>query len=227
MASQVITKYGSRLAQKAACSPAKANLTRPPCKQRKATHTKGYHTIKPRTMQMAAIRNAAQDDFAEQQSRPLFFAEMEREIKRLNRNDSILSLMLIEVDQFTRLAEQNGVEDGERVMVELSRLLKHALRITDLPARLGGEEFGVLLPDTDAKGAITAAERFRGSVLEQFDKGSNQVPFPITVSIGIASTSMLNAADASELFKQADTRKYIAKHSGANQVSFDELSQLH
>ncbi len=226
MACRVENKRGTLLARKAAFLPAKVTLTRKPCIDRRLEKAK-HKAALSESAEHAASHEASLDEHTQFITRQAFFAEMEKEIKRLNRNDSTLSLLLIEVDQFTRLTEQDGFEGSERVMVELSRLLKQELRITDLPARLGGEEFGVLLPDTDGKGAIAAAERFRGSVLERFDKGSHTLPLPVTVSIGIASASMLNALDASELFKQADTRKYIAKHSGANQVSFDALGQLH
>ncbi|MBN8532184.1 MAG: GGDEF domain-containing protein, partial [Alphaproteobacteria bacterium] len=110
-------------------------------------------------------------------------------------------------------------------------LIRKALRETDLPARLGGEEFGVILPETQAEGAFWVAERIRAAIarhlVEYKDEAGNAIPLGCTVSIGVAGAGYDHQGTAESLYKAADTRLYIAKNTGRNQVSVDEIVQLH
>lgn len=157
-------------------------------------------------------------------SRGVFFTRLEDELKRIKRSREELSILLIDMDYFKNVNNNYGQEAGDKVLQEVSRLIAACLRETDLGARIGGEEFGAILPDTPAAGAAWVAERIRSSVAkETFLLGDDNHLFGCTVSIGVAAARFDQEIDANTLFKTADQRLYIAKHTGRNQVSLDEL----
>ncbi|NDF12742.1 MAG: diguanylate cyclase [Proteobacteria bacterium] len=161
-------------------------------------------------------------------NRRQFFSFLEMELKRIQRNSSDVSILLLDVDHFKRINDGYGHDVGDRVLIELAKIIKNALRETDFPARIGGEEFAIMLPDTPAEGAYWVAERVRLAVLKHgFEVGSDKEPVNCTVSVGVASSTMGNDLDASALYKMADTRLYIAKNTGRNQVSVDEILHTH
>ncbi|MDE3060559.1 MAG: GGDEF domain-containing protein, partial [Pseudomonadota bacterium] len=117
-----------------------------------------------------------------------------------------------------------GQQIGDRVLQGIARIIASCLRETDTGARVGGGEFGVILPETPASGAYWVGERIRSSVAQEtFNLGEENHLFGCTVSIGIASARFDQNLDANTLYKIADQRLYIAKHTGRNQVSLDEL----
>ncbi|NBX03701.1 MAG: diguanylate cyclase [Alphaproteobacteria bacterium] len=161
-------------------------------------------------------------------SRGMFFSRLEDEMRRIKRNREELSVLLIDMDYFKNINNNYGQDVGDQVLCGVAKIIRSCLRETDLSARIGGEEFGVILPETPASGAFWVAERIRSSVAsETFALGDENHLFGCTVSIGIASANMSSEIDAGELYKMADQRLYIAKHTGRNQVSMDELAEMH
>jgi diguanylate cyclase (GGDEF)-like protein/PAS domain S-box-containing protein len=161
-------------------------------------------------------------------SRRLFFIRLEDELKRIKRSHEDLSLMVIDLDYFKNINNNYGQQLGDKVLQGVARIIGGCLRETDTGARTGGGEFGVILPDTPASGAYWVAERIRSSVAkETFALGEENHLFGCTVSIGIASARFDEHLDANTLYKTADQRLYIAKHTGRNQVSMDELVEMH
>lgn len=161
-------------------------------------------------------------------SRRLFFIRLDDELKRIKRSHEDLSLLLIDLDYFKNINNNYGHAVGDKVLQSISRIVKSCLRETDTGARTGGGEFAVILPETPASGAYWVAERIRSSVAkETFSLGEENDLFGITVSIGIASARFDQQLDANTLYKAADQRLYIAKHTGRNQVSLDELVEMH
>lgn len=161
-------------------------------------------------------------------NRRVFFSRLEEELKRVKRSQSDISLLLIDIDHFKTVNDSYGHDVGDQVLLGITKLINACLRETDIAARLGGEEFGCLLMDTPAEGAYWVAERIRASVAKHtFLVTSNNHPVGCTVSIGIAAAGFDQDTDANTLYKAADTRLYIAKHTGRNQVSMDELVNLH
>ena len=157
-------------------------------------------------------------------SRRVFFMRLEDELRRIKRSHEDLSVLLIDMDYFKNINNNYGQQVGDKVLQGVARIIASCLRETDTGARTGGEEFAVVLPETPASGAFWVAERIRSSVAkETFALGEENHLFGCTVSIGIASARFDQNLDANTLYKIADQRLYIAKHTGRNQVSMDEL----
>ena len=173
-------------------------------------------------------RLAHSDSLTGLPNRREFFQRLEYELKRVQRNNGELSILIVDVDHFKRLNEEHGQDAGDAVLQQMSLVLKAALRDTDVPARLGGEEFGVFLPDTPLEGAYWVAERVRLAIAKHsFTYGADNQPLGITVSVGASSASLADNVTPTELYKMADTRLYIAKNTGRNQVSIDEIIHTH
>ena len=129
------------------------------------------------------------------------------------RSGRALSLISIDVDHFKRVNDTYGHPQGDLVLKGLAHTLQESLRSSDLVARLGGEEFVALLPDTDLEGAINVAEELRLTIADQ----QHEVVGRIFVSLGV---SMLRPGEktATALLERADAALYAAKHQGRNRV---------
>lgn len=161
-------------------------------------------------------------------NRRVFFNRLEEELRRVKRTQTDISVLLIDIDHFKTINDSYGHDVGDVVLVGITEIIRDCLRETDIAARLGGEEFGCLLLDTPAEGAYWVAERIRSSIAKHtFMVANGNHPVGCTVSIGIAGARFDEDMDAQSLYKAADTRLYIAKHTGRNQVSMDELVNLH
>ena len=173
-------------------------------------------------------RLAHTDPLTNLPNRREFFQRLEYELKRVQRSNGELSILIVDVDHFKRINEENGQDAGDAVLQQMSLVLKAALRDTDVAARLGGEEFGVFLPDTPLEGAYWVAERVRLAIAKHdFTYGADNRPIGVTVSVGASSASLQDNMTPTDLYKMADTRLYIAKNTGRNQVSIDEIIHTH
>jgi diguanylate cyclase (GGDEF)-like protein len=130
--------------------------------------------------------------------------------KRAERHGRPLSLVMLDVDRFKTINDQHGHGVGDRVLVEFARRLAAQVRESDLVARVGGEEFALLLPETSASAAVTLAERAREAVQKELFDVVGQV----TVSVGVCSLD--ESHDAESLVGLADTAMYWAKSGGRN-----------
>ena len=130
------------------------------------------------------------------------------------RNGQPLSLALLDLDHFKRLNDTYGHPAGDQVLVTFAEALKEATRQADIVARMGGEEFCVLMPDTPAGGALELAERIRQRIatLSQQELG---IPASITVSLGLA-TGDGESSNFDSLYSRADRALYLAKANGRN-----------
>lgn len=140
---------------------------------------------------------------------------LEREITRADRNNTVMSCLMLDIDLFKRLNDTYGHELGDRVLVQLADLLRREQRAMDVLARLGGEEFLVVLPETGMRGARIYAERILRKV-SAATLGTAQHPVQITVSIGIATFPDERVADTDSLLRLADTNLLRAKADGRN-----------
>lgn len=151
-----------------------------------------------------------------------FFERVDNEFKRTQRSKQNFSILLIDLDHFKQINSAYGNETGDQILIEIATIIKSCLRETDLTARLSGEEFGAVLPDTPSRGALWAAERICQAIAKHpFYIGKHLIH--CTASIGIASTNLLEQNSANDLLKDANTRLFIAKTTGRNQVSMDEI----
>nr|WP_297530806.1 GGDEF domain-containing protein [uncultured Roseateles sp.] len=131
------------------------------------------------------------------------------------------ALVLLDMDRFKRLNDTLGHAAGDAALKSLVALLRPCLREVDRFARLGGEEFCVLLPDTGIAGAALVAERMRTLLAEHPFAWEGQT-WPLTASFGIAESS-LEDASAAEVLKRADQALYLAKGQGRNVVQAVEI----
>jgi diguanylate cyclase (GGDEF)-like protein len=142
--------------------------------------------------------------------------ELDREFARATRNESSLSLVIIDVDGLKAINDRFGHNEGDVVLSRLGKILKRNTRASDVAARWGGDEFLLLAPDTDSQGASLIGERIRSQV-EQCRPTIAKQEISISVSVGIASYPA-HASRLTELIKRADQAMYNAKGLGKNQV---------
>lgn len=144
------------------------------------------------------------------------------EYRRSKRNLTPLSLVLIDVDHFKAVNDTYGHLAGDQCLVWLSHLIQKSLkRSTDMAFRYGGEEFCLILPDTDSQGAITLAEVLRKAVAKQ---GFNykEVHIKLTISNGIYTYQQQDGVTPEQIFAAADKALYQAKGDGRNQTQVFE-----
>jgi diguanylate cyclase (GGDEF)-like protein len=167
---------------------------------------------------------AANDPLTSLSNRRKFFDVGRREWQRIHRNSGRLAVLMIDVDHFKRINDTAGHATGDRVLVALAKQLAASVRAVDLPARIGGEEFVVLLPDTTVEGAQVVAEQFRkrieAMVLDPWPEQLGRV----TVSIGCAGSQGKTSLD--EALTAADAALYRAKNGGRNQTLVEALPAM-
>jgi len=141
---------------------------------------------------------------------------LEQAISKAKRYGTPLSLLMLDIDYFKKFNDTYGHPAGDRVLVNIARLLKEALREADIAARYGGEEFILVLPETDDRRAYLLAERLRKNV-QAFDflRGKEK-GVEITISIGVAGYG--KGMHREVLISQADQALYRAKKEGRNKV---------
>jgi diguanylate cyclase (GGDEF)-like protein len=149
-------------------------------------------------------------------NRRAFDQEFERQLAIANRNGSPLSVGVIDIDFFKTINDKFGHMVGDQTLVSFAKLLKITSRVSDIPCRFGGEEFCVILADTDAEEAFIWAEKVCRSVRET-KLDSSRGPISITVSIGVA-TLPKGATSIRETLEQADAGCLEAKSRGRDQV---------
>jgi diguanylate cyclase (GGDEF)-like protein len=137
------------------------------------------------------------------------------EIARSKRNHAVFSILIMDIDRFKNFNDTYGHMAGDEVIINMAATLKKTLREEDILSRFGGEEFTVLLPDTEPDKAWIAAERFRLAV-ERMETHYQKHLLKVTVSIGIATVHPDNLGTADDLMKRADQALYQSKKRGRN-----------
>jgi diguanylate cyclase (GGDEF)-like protein len=159
-------------------------------------------------------QQAVTDDLTQLANRRGFMETLELEVRRADRFGGELSLVLLDLDDFKRINDRHGHQTGDDVLVAVGEVLKARVRDVDFPARLGGEEFAVVLPHTDVRGARALAESLRSSIAS-IRLGRNKAVL-ITASFGVVTRS--GPEGGSELLHRADLGLYRAKDLGKNRV---------
>ena len=137
------------------------------------------------------------------------------EIQRAERYQHPLSLLLFDLDKFKQLNDHYGHLGGDAVLIEVSRLVAALLRDTDLLGRYGGEEFGIILPETDLTGAMQVAQRLCSAVAAHSITFEQQ---QLTATISVGVTCFTSGLGSDQLIQQADEALYSAKRQGRNQA---------
>ena len=150
-------------------------------------------------------------------NRRYLFLRLDQEIKRTKRKDGVFSLFFLDLDYFKMVNDSFGHIRGDEVLKELGALLKSSLRDSDLAFRYGGDEFVVILPDTEREQAKRVAERIIERVKNYTFSG--EPPVNISVSIGI-SVFPYDGVTAESIFKVADHRLYEAKRKGRSRAVY-------
>lgn len=170
-----------------------------------------------RRMAKAMERLAVTDSLTGANNRRFWMRRGREEFLRSQRYGSPLSMMMIDIDHFKKVNDTHGHQMGDEVLKELVRVCQGAMRQTDIFGRYGGEEFAVLLTNTNAENALRAAENLR-AMLAELKVPADQGPLSVTVSIGVSGlASTDNSLD--DLILRADQALYQAKESGRNRVA--------
>ncbi|WP_066639063.1 diguanylate cyclase [Desulfolucanica intricata] len=147
---------------------------------------------------------------------------LDKELKRAQRYNHFLSLIILDIDDFKILNDTYGHLEGDYVLNELAQIIQNTAREVDISARYGGEEFCVILPETTREQAYTIADRLRKNVENHiFTHSDKKTTSKITVSLGI-STYPQDGNIKEDLIKMADLGLYRAKNSGKNRVAFSQ-----
>ncbi|MGB0696570.1 MAG: GGDEF domain-containing response regulator [Rhodospirillaceae bacterium] len=141
-----------------------------------------------------------------------------REISRCRRNGSPFCLLMFDIDHFKVVNDTHGHATGDIALVTFTRLVQETLREADQLARLGGEEFIAILPDTALPGALEVAERLRQTLSETEITAEDGTLFRVTVSIGAVCYEGKTGIALDQLMGKADKALYSAKTSGRNRV---------
>ena len=142
----------------------------------------------------------------------------EREVTHATRYQRTLALIIFDLDHFKRVNDTFGHAGGDRVLVAVSRFVQSSVRKCDIIGRYGGEEFGLLLPETSAQKALQMFERIRQSI-EQMKIELEEGETTVTISAGIAEINQkMERISLNQLLDRADKALYIAKAAGRNQT---------
>ena len=163
-------------------------------------------------------RLAVTDDLTGLPNHRRFKEDLEREVARHLRFDSPMCLVFLDIDHFKKINDTYGHAEGDQVLKDIARELQLGVRAVDTPCRYGGEEFGVILPNTEITAAVAVAERIRAAVASQPMGKERQ---PVTLSAGVAILPA-DGTTAQDLLECADARLYRAKETGRNRVVSDD-----
>ena len=170
---------------------------------------------------------ASLDGLTEIPNRRAFDAALERQWNQSKRTNMPLSLLIIDIDAFKQYNDYYGHPMGDECLKRVAGALQSLThRPEDLVSRMGGEEFAILLPNTDSTGAMLRAEQYRDAIESLKIHHTNSTPNThITISIGVATLQAQTRDDALTLLKAADDALYRAKNQGRNRVCGNNLSE--
>ena len=160
---------------------------------------------------------AVTDDLTQLYNHRYFAKRLGEEFKRAHRHGDPLSCIMLDIDDFKRVNDRYGHQQGDIVLQEVAGLILGSIRETDIPARYGGEEFAIILTHTFMENALLLAERIRQTVYQTRFSGLSD-DHPMTVSLGIATYPDPLIWSADDLIGMADQALYKAKMSGKNRV---------
>jgi diguanylate cyclase (GGDEF)-like protein len=152
-------------------------------------------------------------------SRRRFQEELEREVSRARRHGRPGALLLLDLDGFKLVNDSFGHAAGDELLTRIGNALRNILRDSDVLARIGGDEFALILPDTDLAAGRVVAEKLIDAVREYGAVTREDRRASVTVSIGITPVSGGPALDSAKLLIEADLAMYHAKESGKDRIA--------
>jgi len=150
-------------------------------------------------------------------NRRAFEKKIQEEFDRSLRYHNPFSLLILDVDNFKTINDTYGHHGGDAVLVKISETLRDKTRKSDFPSRYGGEEFVLILPETDLDNAVQVAGKIHEAI-RTHTFGTSSHPFKLTVSIGVSSTSSQFYSDWRQMLTDADQALYVAKNSGKDRI---------
>lgn len=172
--------------------------------------------LEERTKQLEEM--AIKDPLTTLYNRRYFNERGRDEVRRAERYETSVSIIYLDIDHFKIYNDKNGHQKGDELLKLFSGILKSAVRTSDFCARLGGEEFCIVLPSTPIKGALETAEKIRKTVEQtEFFNGVSQPFGRVTCSLGVSEFPTY-ARDLENLVKSADEALYRVKNEGRNKV---------
>ena len=176
--------------------------------------------LRARNLQLADM--AMRDDLTQLCNRRYFYDRLQRDLEEARGFERPLGVLMLDVDGLKRINDSHGHKVGDAVLVAAAKLLREYTRACDVPARIGGDEFAVILPEADKRGAQAAARRItaavsRGVLCEQFG-----VSVRLTLSVGISGFPW-GGDGVDTVMRSADDSLYAAKQAARD--SQEEISQ--
>ena len=176
-------------------------------------------------LQRKLIRLALTDAMTGVANRRAFMERLESEVSRARRHGNTLSVIMTDIDHFKRVNDTYGHAAGDIVICDTVTRMGARIRQSDLLGRLGGEEFAVLLPETDEQAAMALAEHLRKTVDAQPFQIAQDCAVPVSVSLGVARWTG-DDKSAEDLLSRADHALYLSKEAGRNRVSCAETARV-
>lgn len=164
---------------------------------------------------LSALRAARKDPLTGINNRAAMDSALAREIEMARRHRTPLSLIVMDIDEFKSINDTYGHASGDEIIKTFTKVVSGIIRKTDMLFRYGGEEFVVIMSNTNSGGSVLLAERIRRGI-EKMTMPQPRFRLSVTVSLGVAS--LKNKEDADSLFNRADQALYEAKASGRNRV---------
>lgn len=172
------------------------------------------------------LRSAATDGLTGTLTRRAFREEADKLISLAVRHQHDLSCIVFDVDHFKRVNDTHGHAAGDEVLKAVASACQSVLRASDLFGRLGGEEFAIMLPHVDAKGALAAAEKLRAAIAAETIHGDFG-QLAVTASFGTSALEV-GSRDSDTMLAQADAAMYLAKAGGRNRcVEWSDCGSRH
>lgn len=170
-------------------------------------------TIKAARLHATVFELSLTDSLTGLYNRRYFDLFLNNEIDRSRRFGRNLGIMILDIDYFKQYNDAFGHQAGDKALQSVAQCLLQDRRSVDVMARIGGEEFALILPETDADGAMKVAEKIRSTI----SHASGEFKRPLTLSIGISTLHGMNI-EAELIIQQADLALYQAKERGRNQI---------
>jgi diguanylate cyclase (GGDEF)-like protein/PAS domain S-box-containing protein len=176
------------------------------------------HELSSQNERLAKL--ASRDELTGLANRRIFNQVLEREAVRQGRSHDSLSLLMIDVDSFKKFNDRYGHQAGDVCLQKVARVFKEcAHRTNDLAARVGGEEFAVLLPQTDEAGALLVADAILEGIRQLRLVHEDSVTGSVSVSVGISTWQPDQSIASTQLIQQADRALYESKRTGRNRLT--------
>ncbi len=162
------------------------------------------------------------DDLTGLYNRRYFYLRLDEEIKRAQRYGRPFCLLLMDLDNFKMINDSFGHLKGDKVLAQFAKLLKESVRETDIPCRYGGDEFALILPETDRESSLKVAKKIMNKLKNTYF--GDDMPLKLSISIGIASYPE-DGSTPEELFNASDHALYHAKREGGNRIKLGKRTE--